>query len=286
MGLLCAAITPTLLQLHFNYSASFWIYSLIFMLFAGLSLLLLSRIFAVTANSKRQSKQTKDFKISRYFGGNRNMFYTIYAISMIASSIPAVLVLFFIRSQLQAEEWTGLFLLIYFIAGIAGLPIWQRITLRYGKLQTWMMSMAVAVLSFVWAYNLESGDLIAYGLICFASGVALGAELALPPSILSDLIDAESNPTDTSGHFAVMHFFLKLSLALASFIGLTYLDSADFNPTSTGTSIALSVSYAMFPSLIKLTALALAGVWLIQLNGDKKHAFIYGTHSHRRNNHA
>ena len=41
-------------------------------------------------------------------------FFLAYLISTFASSIPAVLVLFFVRDYLLAESWTGLFLLLYF----------------------------------------------------------------------------------------------------------------------------------------------------------------------------
>lgn len=51
-------------------------------------------------------------------------FLGIYALSMLASAIPAVLVIFFIRDFLNAENMTGIFLLLYFLSGAAAMPLW------------------------------------------------------------------------------------------------------------------------------------------------------------------
>ena len=44
-------------------------------------------------------------------------------------------------------------------------------------------ALALALLVFAWAGLLGPGDTWAYGLICVLSGFALGADLALPPSL-------------------------------------------------------------------------------------------------------
>lgn len=192
-------------------------------------------------------------------------FYLIYGLSALASSIPAVLVLFFIRDRLGVENLTGLFLLLYFIAAFAGMPFWRRIADSKTKPIAWLLAMLLACLSFIWAFFLGQGDIIAYGIICLISGFAFGAELILPPSILSDLIDKKGHQQETSAYFSILAFLTKLSLALASGISLILLDQADFIPAiqNSGKSLLiLTIAYAMLPCAIKLISIAVLIYWI------------------------
>src|SRR5690606_33943281 len=106
----------------------------------------------------------------------------VFAASGIAAAIPASTVLFFVADVLGAERLAGGFLVLYFVAGAAGLPLWVRIAARVGKLHAWLGAMLLSVLVFGWAATLGAGDLAAYAVICVLSGFALGADLALPPA--------------------------------------------------------------------------------------------------------
>jgi Na+/melibiose symporter-like transporter len=93
----------------------------------------------------------------------------VLAVAGIASAIPATLVLFYIADVLRLPHLQGAFLAIYFICGGAALPAWVALARRYGKVPVWAASMALAIVSFVWAYALGPGDAIAFGVICAAS---------------------------------------------------------------------------------------------------------------------
>lgn len=108
---------------------------------------------------------------------------------MLASSIPTVLVVFYVRDLLHSEAYLGLFLLLYFASGIAGIPLWGRLSRIHGKHHAWMLSMLLAVVGFIGAYFLSEGEVIAYAIICIVSGFAFGADLILPPSILADYVN-------------------------------------------------------------------------------------------------
>ena len=112
----------------------------------------------------------------------------VFAANGIAAAIPSATVLFFVADVLQAEALAGGFLALYFVAAAASLPLWVRVSRRVGKLRAWLAGMVLAVAVFAWAGLLGSGDVFAYALICVLSGVALGADLSLPPSLLADLI--------------------------------------------------------------------------------------------------
>ncbi len=124
----------------------------------------------------------------------------VFAANGIAAAIPSATVLFFVADVLQAAELAGLFLVLYFVAAAASLPLWVRVSQRVGKLRAWLASMVLAVAVFAWAGLLGGGDLLAYGLICVLSGLALGADLSLPPSLLADLLARSRTERRADGH--------------------------------------------------------------------------------------
>ena len=124
----------------------------------------------------------------------------VFAANGIAAAIPSATVLFFVADVLQATELAGLFLVLYFVAAAASLPLWLRVSQRIGKLRAWLVSMVLAVAVFAWAGLLGNGDLVAYGLICVLSGLALGADLSLPPSLLADLLARSRAQRHACGH--------------------------------------------------------------------------------------
>jgi Na+/melibiose symporter-like transporter len=205
----------------------------------------------------------------------------VLAAGGIASAIPATLVLFFIADVLQLQEWQGLFLVIYFVCGGLALPGWVALARRHGKVRAWMASMVLAICSFVWAFLLDAGDGIAFALICAASGAALGAELALPPALLADLL-AELR---TAGHrthrthraagagayFGVWNFVTKFNLALAAGIALPLVALFGYkvgvSDTASQGLVALAATYALLPAAIKVISLLLLWRWQHQFEG-------------------
>ena len=175
----------------------------------------------------------------------------------IASAIPATLVLFYIADVLQAEARQGLFLALYFIAGAAGMPLWVRLSSHLGKVQAWGMAMVVAIVAFVWAAFLGAGDAIAFAVVCALSGLALGADLALPPSLLADVIGREGKMQSTGVYFGLWTLATKLNLALAAGIALPLLGYLGYSPgeRSADAVHALALIYAVVPCLLKLGAI-------------------------------
>jgi len=193
--------------------------------------------------------------------------FTVYAISMLASSIPAVLVIFYVRDLLKAENLTGVFLFLYFLSGALGMPVWKNLSQRLGKYKAWCFSNLLAVTGFIAAFFLGAGNIWSYALVCVVSGVALGADLTLPPSILADDIHAKGNDRFSGMHYAFLAFIAKASLALASAIAFPALDAAGFKPhtpNTAGALLALSAAYALIPCALKLVAAGLLQILFIR----------------------
>jgi GPH family glycoside/pentoside/hexuronide:cation symporter len=181
----------------------------------------------------------------------------VFVANGIAAAVPATLVLFFVADVLDASSRQGLFLALYFVAGAAGMPLWVRASAALGAARAWMVSMAVAVAAFVGATLLGSGDVVPFAAVCVASGFALGADLALPPALLADVIARRGAARDTGAYFGVWTLATKMNLALAAGIALPLLAALGYAPgTRSAAGLwALAVVYAGVPCALKLVAL-------------------------------
>jgi Na+/melibiose symporter-like transporter len=183
----------------------------------------------------------------------------VFMANGIASAIPATLVLFFISDVLQAESRQGMFLALYFVAGAAGMPLWVKLSARAGKVRAWGMAMVLAILAFVWVSLLGPGNIAAFAAICVLSGLALGADLALPPSLLADVIGRDGQMRATGTYFGLWTLATKLNLALAAGVALPLLGWLHYAPGSRDADAlrALTIVYAIVPCLLKIGAIGL-----------------------------
>ncbi len=189
----------------------------------------------------------------------------VFVLNGIAASIPATLVLFFIEDVVRRPDLAAAFLVAYFAAGAAGLPIWVWLARRAGKGRAWLAAMGVSIAAFVWAFFLEPGDAGAYLAICVLSGLGLGADLALPPSLLADVIDedeARGAGRHEGAYFGLWSLVTKLNLALAAGIALPLLQAFGYAVRSDNAPqalLALAAVYALVPCALKaMAAVALA----------------------------
>jgi glycoside/pentoside/hexuronide:cation symporter, GPH family len=182
----------------------------------------------------------------------------VFAFNGIAAAIPATLVLFFIADVVQANDWQKEFLIAYFIAGALAAPAWMALSRRIGKRRTWALSMVVAVVTFCWAYFLGPGDRLGFLAVCVLSGIALGADLTLPPSMLADVIGKSAQPQAGGGYFGVWTMVNKLNLAIAAGLALPALAWLGYVPNAAQAKThALSIAYCVLPCVLKVLALVL-----------------------------
>lgn len=192
----------------------------------------------------------------------------VLAVSGIAASVPATLVPFFINDVLGQPERQGLFLSAYFIAAALCLPLWVALARRLGQVAAWAGSMVLATASFVWACTLGPGDGTAFLVICLITGAALGAELALPPALLANLLRRRESAQGAGGlYFGLWNFVTKLNLALAAGIALPLLALLGYQAVAMGELAdaenrqLLAVVYALLPAGFKVLALILLWRW-------------------------
>lgn len=198
-----------------------------------------------------------------------------YLLNGIANGLPASLFILFVAHVIEAPAWTGAFLFAYFFAGVAAIPVWLRLSRTFSKHRVWSAAMLWANGIFLLVPFLGSGDIVWFFLVSILTGVSLGADLTLPPSMQADVVDLD---TLRSGHqragiyFAIWGVATKLALALAVGIAFPLLEIAGFNGSAGENSaralFVLVALYCLLPAACKLTAVAI--LWRYPITADRQ----------------
>ncbi len=194
-----------------------------------------------------------------------------FFVNSLANGLPASLFLFFVAERLGDRDAAGPLLLLYFLSGVLGVPFWLWLAGRTSKHRAWSWGMLLAVVCFSGAVFLREGDVMAFGLICVLTGLALGADIVLPAAIQADVIDLDTAATgaERAGLYLGL-WALATKLAFAGAVGIAFplLGAAGFNPAAGASTpaglLALGLLYAGLPGLLKLGAIAL--VWNFPLD--------------------
>ncbi|MGB5559972.1 MAG: MFS transporter [Paracoccaceae bacterium] len=173
-------------------------------------------------------------------------------------AVTSTLFLFFVEYRLALPDLAGVFLLLFFVAAALSAPVWSMLSARFGARSVLSAGMVLSVLSFIGAYGLTQGHAVAFGVVCLASGAALGADMTLLPAIFAKRI---SDIGENSGlAFGLWGFCSKFTLALAAATVLPLLEASGFRLGGVNDEAVLtrlSVLYALVPCGLKLVALAI-----------------------------
>ncbi len=183
----------------------------------------------------------------------------------LANGIPATLFLYFVSARLELPDMRGPFLFLYFLCGIAGIPLASLVAKKLGKHRAWSLAMIAACAVFAAAPLLPAGAMVGFALVCVLTGVLLGFDLVLPAAIQADVIDADtaaSGDQRSGFYFAAWGLATKLSLAAGVGIVFPLLSLAGFSTepaaaNSDDALFALAMLYAWLPIALKLAAIAL-----------------------------
>lgn len=173
-------------------------------------------------------------------------------------AVSSTLFLFFVESRLQAPGAEGPLLLLFFLSAAVAAPFWSRAAERFGPRRVLMAGMVLSIVAFGFAITLGAGDIVAFGVICVASGAALGADMTLLPAIFAARM--EHIAPGASGAFGLWSFVSKFTLAFAAVTLLPALQAAGFDPGATNSAsalTALSLAYGAVPCALKLIAIVL-----------------------------
>ena len=172
-------------------------------------------------------------------------------------AVTSTLFLFYVESRLGLPDAAGAYLLVFFLCAALSAPLWSKAGQIYGEKQILMAGMVLAIVSFLWAYGLGTGQWLAFGLISAASGAALGADMVLLPALFARRLAHLGNE---GAGFGLWSFVSKLSLAIAAATLFPILQWAGFTSGAANSPAVLnilSLLYAAVPCALKAVALLL-----------------------------
>jgi Na+/melibiose symporter-like transporter len=185
----------------------------------------------------------------------------VFTVNGIASAVPATLILFFVQDQLQASAAAQpFFLATYFLSAALSMALWLKLVGKIGLARSWAIGMLLAVTVFACAAQLGPGDSAAFMLVCALSGVALGADLAIPTALLAGTLAASGDRGRAEGaYFGWWNFATKLNLALAAGLALPALNWLGYTPGTQDAAAlrTLTFTYCLLPCALKLLAATL-----------------------------
>src|SRR5580704_12014269 len=166
-------------------------------------------------------------------------------------------------------------LLLVFVVNGAALGVAVTVMLFYvehvlkgGKLQAGIILTAIAMAC---AIFIGPGDFYWFLAISVITGLGIGADYGLPPSILADVINSTGGGDSkgkTGTYFGLWALATKLATAVGAAGSLPVAALLGFNPAKGlyGTT-ALIIAYIVLPVLIKIVAALL--VWFIRIEAER-----------------
>lgn len=199
-----------------------------------------------------------------------------YLVNSFANSLPATLFILFVGHVLGLPDMYGPLLLAYFLSAMLAIPAWLVVSRVIGKHRTWCTSMILASAIFsLTPFVVSPGELYPFLIITILTGIAAGADFAIPSSIQADVIDLDTLNTGQNRagvFFAIWGVVTKMSFALAA-LSFPLLEAQGFNASALDASgksgnspealMLLTALYAMVP--VGLKAIALMLVWSFPL---------------------
>ena len=248
-GVIFAVAGPSLLFKYFSEPQSFFIICLVYIFL----IILFALIFYYKVpdnnyqfNNKGSLKLVLQSSILRKY-------FLIFFLNSVSSSIPAVLIIFFVENILAAKNLVGLFLLLYFFGLLLGVAFWTVLSkILKDKVITFVIAILFTVFVFAWCYFLKAGDIWYYGIICILSGIGFGGDFALAYSILTDIIQKYKLADSETTIFGMTNFIIKISLTLSSAALIYFIGVLENDVASKKQFIAFS--YAVLPIVFRILA--------------------------------
>lgn len=174
-----------------------------------------------------------------------------FLLNNIGNAIPATLFILYVTHVLAAPDKAGPLLFLYFTCAGISVPIWLKLAGRYGKHQTWIVAVLLAVVSFVWTPLLGPDLIWVFVIIVAITGFATSADLILPSAAMGDLIEWDTLRTGYQRpgiFFALWGTTTKLGFAFAIGLAFPLLEFLGFSATDTNSDdsiLMLAIIYGL-----------------------------------------
>ncbi len=196
----------------------------------------------------------------------------VFIVNGAALGVAVTVMLFYVEHVLKGKPMqAGYILLTYFFAGAVSVPMWMMLSRKLSKAAAWFVGMVLTIIAMSLALFLGAGDFHWFLAISVVTGIGLGSDYGLPPSILADVINsAEGGDTrgKTGTYFGLWALATKLATAIGAAGSLPVAAALGFNPARSHYSgLALIIVYIALPIAIKVIAAIL--IWYIRIEAER-----------------
>ncbi|MCA0303417.1 MAG: MFS transporter [Proteobacteria bacterium] len=196
----------------------------------------------------------------------------VFVVNGSALGVAVSVMLFYVEHVLKGNKLqAGIILLIYFGSAAASVPMWMILSRRFSKTAAWFIAMVITAVAMSTAVFLGAGDFALFVPIAVVTGMGIGADYGLPPSVLADIINAEEakdTKGDTGAYFGLWALSTKLATAIGAAGSLPVAALLGFNPSvGSYSGTALIVVYIALPVAIKVIAALL--IWYIRIEAER-----------------
>lgn len=243
-------------------------------------------IFVDEPDQKVIPRQKPTFKASLSVVRRNGPFIRLivcYTFSVTGAAMTGALSYFFVKHVIQAGELYPIYLLVYYLASVLGLPIWMRLSARIGKHRAYIVSIVWFAIWASFIPFIPAGWFSVFLIVMAFKGSAVGALLAMPASMAADAVDIDSARTGQQRaglYFSVWGMTKKGGTALGGALALAAIQFLGFDPqadpalggTVSGNSetslVWLTLLYAIIPAAFKIAALPF--IWGYPLTEERQ----------------
>lgn len=187
----------------------------------------------------------------------------VFFLEMLGYNAFVTLLPYVTEYVLETPGSTAYYLFAAIATTLASIPIWIRLSRRFGKVRVWSAALCVKVVVFAGLALVGAGDWLLIGSLTVVFGAATGASAVLGPSLKADVVDSDEAATGERKEgtfFAAWGLAIKAAIGCAILLSGFVLSSTGFRPNVAQTSEALfgiRALVSVFPLLCHLVAIAL-----------------------------
>jgi GPH family glycoside/pentoside/hexuronide:cation symporter len=274
LGMTFAVVTPITLTSYFGQTGGYAILGLVFipiiLVFSAPTLLWAGpSVHPPVIHAERNVFIT-------FFAPLKNRLFRrlmlLFIVNGSALGVAVTVMLFYVEHVLmETERQAGIILLVYFISGALSVPLWLMLSKHMSKTSAWFVGILLTAVAMSCAMFIGPGDFKLFVAISIVTGIGLGADYGLPPSILADVINAQEGGDSkgkTGSYFGLWALATKLATAIGAAGSLPVAAFLGFNPRKLeyGTT-ALIVVYIVLPVLVKICAGLI--IWFVRIEPDR-----------------
>ena len=161
------------------------------------------------------------------------LLFLVFGIENFGTAILSVMIAYVMKYVFDLEQYTTAFMLLYFIPAILFVPVWIRLSRRFGKRNLWIFSMSMLTIAFGGLAFVRAGDVWLVCALGVIAGVGGGCGAVVGPSIQADVIDFDERATGErkeGTYFAVWAFVRKSAFGVATMLTGLLLGLIGYEP--------------------------------------------------------